>query len=137
MLQIGAGSNIIPINNLPFIGEANKYNLRWKPAKSAVWSKFVIVESSSSLCSNYNNQATNPYDKLICHTIHNSDLKIDLDEKNVTFQVSAYNAGSKIHGDWSKSVYPNNQSDDSDNNDEDNTILGFILIGSIGKIRMP
>jgi len=91
----------------------------------------VTVESSSSLCSNnYNNEETNPYDKLICHTIHNSDLQIDLEQKNVTFQVSAFNAGSKIHGDWSKSVYPSNQSDDSEN-DENNTILGFIVIGSI------
>ena len=119
--------------NFAFLGEAHKYNLRWKPANSAYWSKTVTVESSSSLCSNnYNNEETNPYDKLICHTIHNSDLQIDLEQKNVTFQVSAFNAGSKIHGDWSKSVYPSNQSDDSEN-DENNTILGFIVIGSIGK----
>ena len=107
--------------------------MRWKPANSAYWSKTVTVESSSSLCSNnYNNEETNPYDKLNCHTIHNSDLQIDLEQKNVTFQVSAFNVGSKVHGDWSRSVYPSNQSDDSEN-DENNTILGFIVIGSIGK----
>ena len=86
----------------PPTGVVTKYSLRWKSPGSEFWLKSVEVLPGSSLCHNSQEVSQSTFDKKICHTLPSSEFDMD----NVTFQVSAFNAGFSKNGQWSALAYP-------------------------------
>ena len=116
VIQDGSQHHLSWLPPYPPTGIVSHYVLRWKSEETSVWSGGVQVQPSSDLCSSLQvNYTKNEYEKRICHTLEQST--------NVSYQVAAYNAGSRESSDWTVPIFPHVETTSSN--------LGIIVIGTV------
>jgi len=115
----------------PPTGEVDRYDIQYKEAKSEVWSYYDRIEKPFKTCSKQeDSQTQDEYETRICFTLNVTDSNIGM-IKNITYSMVAYNLGSSVPSESSKSVFP--MPEEVENSGM--TIL-FIIIGIVALVLL-